>query len=213
MKTLASIFDGPFTRFIEPVSQSELNQRLTTGKATGVAVICCSEMGNVNSVFPDDPNLPIFTWQNLGGCVNDCGGLEDLVAEKQISDVIVLGHYGCEIIEVGLRSDPQADDSKKKIYKEVARRTAATKEAMKLRFGDRFDKLIFHKAVEDFVLRELASLLKLPSVYNAANDGQLRVHAWINHDDTMESASYDPNTRSFWVFPDDDKHCSSSPAN
>jgi carbonic anhydrase len=206
MKTLASVFDGPLTPFIEPVSRCELNQRLTTGIATGVAVICCSEMGNVNSVFPDDPNLPIFTWQNLGGCVNDCGGLDELIAEKQISDVIVLGHYGCEIIEVGLRSDPQADDSAKRIYKEVARRTAPTRDAMRARFGDRFDKTIFRKAVEDFVLRELASLLKLPSVYNAANNGQLRVHAWINHDDTMESASYDPTTRTFWVLPDDDKH-------
>ncbi|MCC7526943.1 MAG: hypothetical protein IT342_00390 [Candidatus Melainabacteria bacterium] len=206
MKTLASIFDGPLTRFIEPVSQNELNQRLTMGKATGVAVICCAEMCYVNSLFPADPKLPIFTWQNLGGCVNDSGGLEDLIAEKKISDVIVLGHYGCEIIEVGLRSDPRSEAPAEKIYQEVARRTSPTKEAMKERFGDKFDKHIFNRAVEDFVLRELASLLKLPAVYNAAEGGRLRAHAWINRDDTMENACYDPKTRTFWVLPDDYKH-------
>lgn len=205
MKTLASIFDGPLTRFIEPVSRCELNQRLKAGKATGVVVICCSELSNVNSLFPADPNLPIFTWQNLGGCVSDSSGLEELIAEKQITDVVILGHYGCEIIEVGLRCDAKEEVGAKKIYQEVARRIAPTRGAMKERFGDRFDKHIFQKAVEDFVLRELASLLKIPSVYNAANEGQLRVHAWINRDDTMESATYDPKTRTFWVLPDDDK--------
>ncbi len=206
MKALTSIFDETLTRYIEPISQFEMSKRLTTGTAKGVAVICCSEMVCVNSVFPKDPGLPIYTWQNLGGCINDCGGLEELIARKEITDVIVFGHYGCEIIEVGLRSDPQAYPPGKKIYQEVVRRTGSTREAMKERFGDKFDKHIFHKAVEDFVLRQLASLLKLPTVSSAASEGQLRVHAWINCEDTMENANYDPNTQTFWVLADDDKH-------
>lgn len=205
MKALTSIFDETLTGYIEPVSQCEINKRLTTGTCKGVAVICCSEMGSVNSTFPDHPDLPIYTWQNLGGCVKDCGGLEELIARNEITDVIVFGHYGCEIIEVGLRSDPSGDHATKRIYEEVVRRTYSTRTAMKERFGDKFDKHIFHIAVEDFVLRELAILLNLPVVSKAASEGLLRAHAWVNCDDTVESACYDPKTQTFWVLPDDCK--------
>lgn len=206
MKTLAGILDETSLRLIEATSRSQINKRLTGGTSTGVAVICCSEMCNINSVFPADPKLPIFTWQNLGGCVDDCGGLEDLVASQQISDIIVYGHYGCEIIEVGLRSDPSANGPSTNIYKEVIRRVSGTRNAIKERFGDKFDKHVFQRAVEDFVLRELSELLKLPKISKAAQEGTLKFHAWINHDDTMENATYDPQTESFWVFPDDECH-------
>lgn len=206
MRALAGIFDETSTGYIEPISRSEMNKRLTSGRSTGIAVICCSEMSSVESAFPADPTLPVFTWQNLGGCVDECGGLEEMIAGKKISDVIVFGHYRCQFIEIGLRSDSETNRHPEKIYQEIIRRTCCTKEAMKDRYGDKFDKHIFQRAIEDYVLRELASLLKLPVIYNAANDGKLRAHAWISHDDTMENATYDPHTQTFWVLPDDEKH-------
>lgn len=206
MKALAGIFDETSTRYLEPVSRSEINKRLTTGKSTGIAVICCSEMCSVNSAFPADPTLPIFTWQNLGGCVNDCGGLEDMIAANQISDIIVFGHYGCEFIEIGLRSDSEANKQSKKIYQEVMRRTRRTRDAMKERYGDKFDKHVFQRAVEDFILRETAGLLSKPVIVKAATERNLRVHAWICHDDTMENATYDPETQTFWIRPEDERH-------
>ncbi len=103
MKTLTSILSPAQLKFVEKVSPIEVNDRLLSGKTTGLAVIACSELSEVDAGFPSGRELPVYFWQNLGGCVCDSTGLEVIVIDKMISNVIVYGHYPCEVIEVGIR--------------------------------------------------------------------------------------------------------------
>lgn len=76
-------------QFMEKVSQCQLNRGLESGSVKVIGIVCYSEMGNVTAQFPVDPELPIFIWQNLGGCVEDSGGPTEMVAASSLSNVIV----------------------------------------------------------------------------------------------------------------------------
>lgn len=197
------ILDANALKFVDKVTQGYLNSGLESGSIKGVGIICCSEVGNIDAAFPPNPDLPIFVWQNLAGCVSDCGGLTDLVANRKLSNLIVYGHYNCEIIEIGLRIDLESKDHLQKGFEGVVHRTLPTRQAMNSQYGDRFDKQVMRSAVEDFVLRQTASLLKLPEVYNAVKDDQLRVHAWLLKPESDEHSCFDPSNHSFWVLPED----------
>lgn len=200
---LDTILDAEALDFVDKVTQSSLNRGLEAETVKGIGIICCSEMGNITSAFPAGQDLPIFVWQNLGGCVDDSGGLLDYISAKKLSNLIIFGHYGCEVMEVGLRIDLAPKEERQNVYQEVIRRTLPTRQAMTAQFGDRFDKQVMRLAMEDFVLREVASLLKLPAVYNAAKNDHLRVHAWLWKPDTGEHSCFDPSNHSFWVLPED----------
>lgn len=197
MKTLTSILSSAQLKFVQKVSPKEVSDDLLSGKTTGLAVIACSELGEVDAGFPEGREFPVYFWQNLGGCVCDSTGLEVIVKDKNISNVIVYGHYPCEIIEVAIREDFEDCCYSERLQEHFKSRTQATKQAVKERFGDKFDNEILQKATEDYVLRQLACLLAVPTVEQAAKNNQLQVHAWILRSDINQITAFDPESQKF----------------
>ncbi len=197
MKTVTSIISPSLLKFIENVSPEEMNERLLSGASKGVAVIACSEVSEIDAGFPSGRELPIYFWQNLGACVCDCTGLEAIVSEKGITDIIVFGHFPCEVVEIGLRSDFENPAFSKKLQEHFEFRTSETRRSIEERFGKKFDKDVLFKATEDFVLRQLARLLELPAILDAAENNGLKAHAWIMQPEVAKITSLDPEKRLF----------------
>ncbi len=156
-------------------------------------------MGGADLRFPSDPKLPFYMWQNLGGCIIDSLGLDVVVVEKDINDIVVFGHTNCGIITTGL-CGTNSDCFSEEVYRQLCERTEKTRVATKDRFGEKFDGEVQIKATRDFVLRQIASLLSLDLIRKRAEDGLLRIHSWILNSETSEIESFNPSTREFAVL-------------
>ncbi|MDZ4837148.1 MAG: carbonic anhydrase [Candidatus Melainabacteria bacterium] len=196
MKTLNSILTLDQLRYVEDVSPAEMSRRLIAGISNGLVVVACSEMDGVDSKFPDDPELPFYIWQNLGACVSDSIGLETVVEDKGITDVVVFGHTHCGLIEAGLdtRNRNQFPES---LYSQLCSRTEATRHAALERFGEKFDREVDISATKDFVIRQSACLLTMDTVLRRAESGLLRVHTWILNSENSEVETFNPAKRVF----------------
>lgn len=191
MKTLNKIIAPEDLQFVEKVSPAEINRLLIDGKTTGVAVIGCSEIPEIDAGFPSGKEFPLYLWQNFGGCVCDCSGLDYLITEKAIENVIVVGHYPCEIVEVGIRENFEDSMFSHNLIKHFRKRTRETQKAAHERFGTQFDKEILLKATEDFTLRQVALFLETPNIKSSIQQRKLKVHAWIYNEETSAVTSFD----------------------
>lgn len=196
MKALASIISSVNLNLVELISPAELGRQLLSRESTGAAVVACSEMSYVDSCFPADPSLPVFVWQNFGGCLSDSGGLSEIVQGKEITNVVFYGHYPCSVIEMALRAPFNSAEASVDIRQQFARRAAETRQAIYEQFGNDFDKEIMLKATEDFVLRQMGGFLKLVTP-GSERARKLRCHAWISHCDNADVMCFEPRHQTF----------------
>lgn len=181
---------------IESVSAGELHEMLVSGVSTGVAVVACSEM-DVCAKLPKDPNLPILIWQNFGASVDDSGGLAEVLVESSISDVVIFGHYPCEIVELGLRADLAEDSTSSPGREHFMGLMRATRAKMRAKYGDRFDREVMMKATQDFILRQAEAILELKTFNPELADRTIRVHAWLDLPEINDVWQYDSKCHSF----------------
>lgn len=198
VSALENILQSERRMLLTAIAPAELEVDLETEASKGVAVICCSEMGMTSGGLSRNKGLPIYFCQNLGGCVSDAVTIEMLAEKEEVNDMVVLGHYGCLIVEYGLRCDDDLESEKDRSYRQIVQKTQKTRKAMTALFGSRFDKQIMRIAIEDFVLREVNNLLDRASILTAVKRKRIRLHAWIMNSEN-EIATFDPSNNSFWV--------------
>jgi carbonic anhydrase len=184
------------THLIQSASAGELHAMLISGVSTGVAVVACSEM-DVCRNLPPDPKLPILIWQNLGGSVDDSGGLAEVLIDSNISDVVIFGHYPCEIVELGLRGDVVEDPLLSPGHDHFMGLMTATRQKMRAKYGDRFDREVMMKGTQDFVLRQAEAMFELAEFNLELADRNLRVHAWLELPEIGDVWQYDSKCHSF----------------
>jgi len=195
MNKVDSILTDKQLHSIHPFSRQDLQTSLQSGNSTGVAVIACSEV-DVCADLPGDPDLPIYIWQNFGACVVDSGGLEDIILQKSVSDIVLYGHCPCNIIELALRSD-DAGITENSGIQHILDIAKETRSVIKKERGDRFDKETFRKASEDFVLRQAAALFKIASIRDAIEENKIRIHVWLRLPDDETLLNFDSQKRTF----------------
>lgn len=181
---------------IESVSAGELHKMLVSGVSTGVAIVACSEM-DVCAKLPKEQDLPILVWQNFGASVDDSGGLLDVLVESNISDVVIFGHYPCEIVELGLRADLVEDPKLSPGHEHFMGLMRATRSKMRAKFGDRFDREVMMKATQDFIVRQAEAIFELKRYNPVLADRTIRVHAWLDLPEISDVWQYDSKCHSF----------------
>lgn len=199
MKTIDHVLAEQDLTFISAISKENLEDRLLAGTAKGVAIIACSEMDDVFAEMPRISGLPVFIWQNVGATVHEADGLGQLVASGQISNLVIYGHYPCDLIHLGVgggshQFELEADEM---VIGHFLYETKKTREMVKERYGNEADEFVLRKATEDFLLRQIGMLLEVPEVLDAALEQGLRIHAWMKLPATDECYTFDPASQTF----------------
>lgn len=198
MKAIEYVLAEQDLTFMSAVSKEELEKRLLAGTSTGVAIIACSEMNDVFAEMPRISGLPVFVWQNVGATANEADGLGQLVASGKISNLVIYGHYPCDLIHLGLGGQHQFElEPDELVVDHFLHETKRTREMVQERYGIGADEFVLRKATEDFLLRQVESLLEIPEVLDAAIEQGLRIHAWISLPETHECYTFDPATQKF----------------
>jgi|AGTN01.1.fsa_nt_gi Carbonic anhydrase len=198
MKTIEYVLAERDLTLISAVSKEELEERLLAGTSTGVAIIACSEMDDVFAEMPRISGLPVFVWQNVGATVHEADGLGHLVASGKVSNLVIYGHYPCDLIHLGVGGQHQFEfEPDELVVDHFLYETKRTREMVKERYGDGADQFVIRKATEDFLLRQVESLLEIPEVLDAAIEQGLRIHAWMNLSESHECYTFDPATKKF----------------
>lgn len=183
-----------------PVSENTLNlchrascddlvANLCSGRTTGVAFITCSELGCRISGIPQHPELPVYVWQNLGGCVDETL----LLGSESVSDIIVYGHYPCSLVELCIKPNDRIDCD----LSYLSSRMQVVSEKVQSRFGDKRDDSVMRAATEMHVLRQLQLASEQPEVAKALKDKQIRLGAWMLFPESKRPVSFDARRRMF----------------
>lgn len=192
----------PEMAIIKPITPLEIENRLLDGQSCGAVFVACSEMGARLSCVPSAPDLNILTFQNIGNCIDQNLGLEEMVETNKISDIFVLGHYPCEFVRIQLDNDVQfLENSTSSARRYFNEQTAS----LKIFIENNKDKLdrdtLFRNATEQHILDQLLKLklARMPQIdsNNAKQGSQLQLHAWLWLDSLDELLTFDSTTGRF----------------
>ncbi len=186
-----TLFAAEQLELVEKASSRELEERLSGGRASGIAFIACSEMGAGAPGIPTDPGLPIYVWQNLGGCIDDELALEDLVRANQISDLVIYGHYPCALLSMAL-SDQKAPEYSSVSSRYLAGATAELRQYINDECCAKQNGNAMKKVAEHHVLRQLIKAMHLLPIAKARSGNDLRLHGWIWNSESSQVHFFDP---------------------
>jgi carbonic anhydrase len=162
--------------------------------ASGVAFVTCSELSQL-SVFPYEPSKSVSVWQNLGGCLDDPLLFAETVLSNKISNIVVLGHYPCALLELALNWDPLAVKMSKKTLEEAAARVSELRASIDNKFGLSRNAEVMRKASEEHVICQLSKVAALLPEIESRSGRTIRLHGWLLVDEELRCL--DPERRQF----------------
>lgn len=186
--------------------KEELFQKLGKGQSPLALFITCSDSRiNPNLLTQTEPG-ELFILRNAGNLVpphNQFSGAEEATVEYAIKhlgirDIILCGHSKCGAMNgliqsiMGLSNDNAMPAVTK--WLNYATPIAEDVEAkLKELSGDK----LLNYTIERNVLQQVKNLKTYPSVKDALEKNQLRVHSWVYQLETGEVIGYDSESDSF----------------
>ena len=175
----------------------ELFERLDKGQSPETLFITCSDSRiNPNLITQTGPG-ELFILRNVGNLVprydehvgSTAAAIEFAVAALQVKDIVICGHSNCGAMQAVL--DP-ASLEKLPATREWLAHAQETGKIIQDNYGHLEGKDRLHATVEENVLVQLEHLRTHPSVAQAMDAGNLRVHGWVYKIQTGEVFAYDP---------------------
>lgn len=179
---------------LEFISNHELARRLLSNASSGVAFLSCSEMSHL-SVFPYEPGKSVTVWSNLGACLDDPLAFADSVLSNKISNVVVLGHYPCALLELALNWEQAAVKMPKKSLEEAAYRVSELRSSIEKKYGLERDEAVMRKTSEEHVICQLSKVAALLPELEMRSGREIRLHGWLLMDEQL--LCLDPGVRQF----------------
>ncbi|HET8715798.1 MAG TPA: carbonic anhydrase [Holophagaceae bacterium] len=178
-------------------AHQELFERLDKGQSPETLFITCSDSRiNPNLITQTGPG-ELFILRNVGNLVprydehvgSTAAAIEFAVAALQVKDIVICGHSNCGAMQAVL--DP-ASLEKLPATREWLAHAQETGKIIRENYGHLEGKDRLHATVEENVLVQLEHLRTHPSVAQAMDAGNLRVHGWVYKIQTGEVYAYDP---------------------
>lgn len=178
-------------------AHQELFERLDKGQSPETLFITCSDSRiNPNLITQTGPG-ELFILRNVGNLVprydehvgSTAAAIEFAVAALQVKDIVICGHSNCGAMQAVL--DP-ASLEKLPATREWLAHAQETGKIIRENYGHLEGKDRLHATVEENVLVQLEHLRTHPSVAQAMDAGNLRVHGWVYKIQTGEVFAYDP---------------------
>ncbi|HEU4951653.1 MAG TPA: carbonic anhydrase [Holophagaceae bacterium] len=178
-------------------AHQELFERLDKGQSPETLFITCSDSRiNPNLITQTGPG-ELFILRNVGNLVprydehvgSTAAAIEFAVAALQVKDIVICGHSNCGAMQAVL--DP-ASLEKLPATREWLAHAQETGTIIRENYGHLEGKDRLHATVEENVLVQLEHLRTHPTVAQAMDAGNLRVHGWVYKIQTGEVFAYDP---------------------
>ena len=183
-------------------AHQELFERLDKGQSPETLFITCSDSRiNPNLITQTGPG-ELFILRNVGNLVprydehvgSTAAAIEFAVAALQVKDIVICGHSNCGAMQAVL--DP-ASLEKLPATREWLAHAQETGKIIRENYNHLEGKDRLHATVEENVLVQLEHLRTHPSVAQAMDAGNLRVHGWVYKIQTGEVFAYDPHQAQF----------------
>lgn len=198
------IIDGvlKFQRDVYP-SQKALFQELSNSQRPQAMFIGCSDSRVVPELFTQQGPGDLFVVRNAGNIVPPhpvapggvSASIEYAVAVLGIPDIVVCGHSGCGAMTALLSGGEQLQAlpqvARWLSFADAAKKTVAEQHAT----ADHDKQL--HALVQENVLAQLVNLLTHPTVANAVQAKQVRLHGWVFDIATASVTTYDAEAGDF----------------
>jgi carbonic anhydrase len=198
------IIDGvlKFQRDVYP-SQKALFQQLSNSQRPQAMFIGCSDSRVVPELFTQQGPGDLFVVRNAGNIVPPhpvapggvSASIEYAVAVLGIPDIVVCGHSGCGAMTALLSGGEQLQTlpqvARWLSFADAAKKTVTEQHAT-ADHGKQLEAL-----VQENVLAQLVNLLTHPTVANAVQAKQVRLHGWVFDIATASVTTYDAEAGDF----------------
>ena len=201
-------------------SHKELFERLEKGQSPETLFITCSDSRiNPNLITQTGPG-ELFILRNVGNLVpcydehvgSTAAAIEFAVAALKVKDIVICGHSNCGAMQAVLTP---ASVERLPATREWLSHAEATGKIIRENYGHLEGSAKLHATVEENVLVQLEHLRTHPTVAEALDAGELRIHGWVYKIQTGEVFAYDAVKAQFMplaeagIAPLDETHRSS----
>ncbi len=198
------IIDGVlrFQREVHP-GREQMFHKLAEGQSPSAMFIGCADSRIIPEMLTQQGPGTLFVVRNAGNIVPPhspvpggvTASIEYAVAVLGIPDIVICGHSGCGAMTAVLRGGENLER-----LPAVARWlhfTRDARESVLAELGDAGEEAQLDALVRENVLAQLDHIVTHPSVAEAIERKQLRLHGWVYDIRSGDVSTYDARTRRF----------------
>jgi carbonic anhydrase len=183
-------------------------QRLKEGQSPKVAVVACCDSRVDPAIIMDTAPGDLFVIRNVANLVPPCessgsgkyhgtsAALEFAVRGLEVSQLIVLGHFGCGGIRALVEGSPWVHREAHFLAPWISMASDARDRAL-AEAGDVSREARLRICEKRAVVASLDNLMTFPWVQRRVQAGKLTLHGWYFDFETVSLMSYDPDSDSF----------------
>ena len=190
------------------VHSPEQFQRLAAGQSPKVAVVACCDSRVDPAIILDAAPGELFVIRNVANLVPPCesGGsgkyhgtsaaLEFAVRGLEVSQLIVLGHFGCGGIRALVEGSPWVHREAHFLAPWISMASEARDRAL-ADLGDAGREARLRACEKRAVVASLDNLMSFPWIQRRVQAGKLTLHGWYFDLEAVALMRYDPEADSF----------------